>query len=167
MKFRSCFSVLALGSILFAMGCARPAFDVSAVFDPLVIFPAKATVSWNDEANHPPKNPELQSLDYDRILKQVATEEFAKRGYTNVAPGSSDYSLSYELTVHRWISAEKTQATGTLSLSLVDTKTRNRVWLGYGRAQVFVGLSEEERIDRLRILLAEMLKAFPPNQREN
>jgi len=58
-----------------------------------------------------------------------------------------------------------TQATGTLSLSLVDTKSNNRVWLGYGRAQVLVGLSEEERIERLHVILAEMLKTFPPNQR--
>jgi hypothetical protein len=165
MKLRSCFSVLILGSILFAIGCAKPDFDASAVFDPLAPFPTEATFSWNDSANHLPQNPELQSLGYARLIKQVSNEEFARRGYTNVATGSSDYLLSFELTVHRWISAEKTQATGTLSLSLVDTKTDNRVWLGYGRAHVLIGLSEKERVERLRLVLAEMLKAFPPNQR--
>ena len=164
MKLRSCFSVLILASLLFAIGCAKPAYDVSAVFDPLAPFPAEATFAWNDSANHPPQNPELQSIDYDRLIKQVSNEEFAKRGYTNVAPGSSDYLLSYELTVHRWISAKKTQATGTLSLSLVDVKTNNRVWLGYGRAQVLIALSEKERVERLRLILADMLKSFPPNQ---
>lgn len=168
MKLRTHFSALILGSLILAVGCAKPAFDVSAVFDPLATFPAEATVSWDDKANHPPDNPEVQAHDYDRLLKQISQEEFAKRGYNILAPGAAhaaDYLLSYELTIHRWISAEKTQATGTLSLSLVDTRTRNRVWLGYGRAQVLVGLSEEERSERLRIILVDMLKDFPPNQR--
>jgi hypothetical protein len=165
MKSRTHFSSLVLGSLLLAVGCAKPAFDVSAVFDPLATFPSRATVSWDDKANHPPDNPELQSHDYDRLLKQISNEEFAKRGYTSVATGAADYLLSYELTIHRWISAEKTQATGTLSLSLVDTRTHNRVWLGYGRAQVLVGLSEKERSERLRLILVEMLKDFPPHQR--
>jgi hypothetical protein len=164
MKLRSLFSGLIFVSILLAIGCAKPDFDVSAVFDPLASFPAEATFAWNDSANHPPQNPELQSIDYDRLLKQVSNEEFAKHGYSNVAPGSSDYKLSYELTVHRWISAKKTQATGTLSLSLVDVKTNTRVWLGYGRAQVHIALSEEERMERLRLILADMLKSSPPNQ---
>jgi len=167
MKLRAHVSALILGSLLLAVGCAKPAFDVSAIFDPLATFPLEATFSWNDKANHPPKDPELQSLGYDRLLKQISNEEFAKRGYTNVASGAADFLLSYELTIHRWISVEKTQATGTLSLSLVDTKTNNRVWLGYGRAQVLIGLSEKERIDRLRLILAEMLKNFPPNQRRD
>jgi len=165
MKLRFCLSALVLGSILFALGCAKPAFDVSAVFDPLAPFPTEATFSWNDSANHPPQNPELQSIDYDRLLKQVSNEEFAKRGYSQAASESPDFRLSYELTVHRWISAETTRATGTLSLSLVDAKTDNRVWLGYGRAEVLIGLNEKERVERLRVILTDMLKNFPPNQR--
>jgi hypothetical protein len=165
MKLRTHFSALILGSLVLAVGCAKPAFDVSAVFDPLATFPAEATVSWDEKANHPPDNPEVQAHDYDRLLKQISNQEFAKRGYTIVETGAADYLLSYELTIHRWISAEKTQATGTLSLSLVDTKIGNRVWLGYGRAQVLVGLSEEERSERLRLILEKMLKEFPPNQR--
>lgn len=167
MKLRTRFLVLVLGPILIVLGCANPAYDVSSIFDPLAIFPAQATFAWNDQANHLPDHPELQSLDFDRLLKQVSNEEFAKRGYSNATAGSSDYWLSYELTVHRWISVEKTQATGTLSLNLVDTKTNNRVWLGFGRAEVLVGLSEEERVDRLRLILAEILQKFPPSQRGN
>lgn len=166
MKFRTRFLVLTLGSILIVSGCAKPAaYDVSSVFDPLAIFPANGTFAWNDQANHLPDNPELQSLDFDRLLKQVSNEEFGKRGYTNVAVGSPNYWLSYELTIHRWISVEKTLATGTLSLNLVDAKTNNRVWLGFGRAEVLVGLSEEERVERLRLILAEILQKFPPSQR--
>ena len=148
-----------------AIGCAKPAFDASAIFDPLAVFPAEATFAWNDQANHLPDNPELQPLEYDRLIKQVSAEEFGKRGYTQSETESPDYSLTYELTVHRWISAEKTRATGTLSLTLVDTKSNNRVWLGFGRAQVLVGLNEEERVERLRVILAGILADFPPNQR--
>ncbi len=164
MKLRFLFSVLILGTMLIASGCAKPEFEASAIFDPLATFPPEATIAWNDEANHLPANPELQSIDYDRLIKLVSNQEFAKRGYNNAAPGSSDYWISYELTVHRWISAEKSRATGTLSLTLVDTSGNNRVWLGFGRAQVLVGLSEEERIERLRVILTEILETFPPDQ---
>jgi len=168
MKLRTRFSALTLGLILMATGCAKPAFNTSTIFDPLAFFPTKATFAWDDQANHLPDNPELQPLEYDRVIKQVANEEFGKRGYTNSATDptdDADYRLSYELTVHRWISTEKTRAIGTLSLTLVDTKSNNRVWLGFGRAQVFIGLNEEERVERLRGILAEILAGFPPNQR--
>lgn len=165
MKFRTHYSVLILGSLLLAMGCAKPDFEAATIFDPLASFPAEATIAWDDKANHLPTNPELQPLEYDRLIKQVSNEEFGKRGYTKTTSDSADYLISYELTVHRWISTEKTRATGTLSLSLVDTTSNNRVWLGFGRAEVFVGLSEEERIARTRVILTEILGAFPPNQR--
>jgi hypothetical protein len=158
--------LLLLAAVLAAAGCAsEPPFATSATFDPLAPFPATATYAWNDQANRSPENPELDSIDFDTLLKQVANEEFAKRGYTQAAPGSADYWLSYELTVYRWFSAEKTQATGTLSLSLVDARTQRRVWLGFGRAEVLVGLSEAERVQRLREIQAKMLENFPPSQR--
>ena len=165
MKLRNRFSVLIVGSILLAMGCAKPAYDTAAIFDPLAAFPAEATFAWDDKANHLPANPELEPLEFDRLIRQVSNEEFGQRGYSNAASGSADYRISYELTVHRWISTEKTRATGTLSLTLVNAKSNNRVWLGFGRAEVFVGLSEEERIARLRAILTGILENFPPNQR--
>jgi hypothetical protein len=159
-------SILIVVSACVAIACAsEPPFDVSATFDPLAPFPAQATFAWNDSANRPPDNPELESLDYDRLLKQVGGEEFSKRGYSLATQGLPDYWLSYELTVYSWFSAEKTQATGTLSLSLVDANSDRRIWLGYGRAEVLVGLNEAERIERLREILTGMLANFPPNQR--
>jgi hypothetical protein len=165
MKLQIRSSVLVLTCALVAIGCAsKPEFDASELYDPLARFPVTATFAWNDNANRAPENPELQQLNYGSVLKRVANEEFAKRGYSNVAPGSNDYWLSYELTVHSWFSAERTQATGTLSLSLVDANSKRRVWLGYGRAEVLVGLNEEERAERSREILAAMLEKFPPNQ---
>ena len=35
---------------------------------------------------------------------------------------------------------------------------------GYGRAEMNVGLSREERMMRLRGAIAKMLKKFPPNR---
>jgi hypothetical protein len=48
---------------------------------------------------------------------------------------------------------------------LVETATDRRVWMGYGRAEVHVGLTREERLARLREAVARMLKKFPPTQR--
>ena len=37
--------------------------------------------------------------------------------------------------------------------------------MGYVRAEIFVGLSREERVTRLRGAMARLLEKFPPAQR--
>jgi hypothetical protein len=47
----------------------------------------------------------------------------------------------------------------------VESASRRRVWSGFGRAEIHVGLTPEERRERLRRALARMLEDFPPAQR--
>jgi hypothetical protein len=94
----------------------------------------------------------------------VANEAFAARGYRLAAP-PTDYQLSYHYVVNERIGADVSKAVGSLSLLLVESASRRRVWLGFGRAEVFVGLSREERKARLRDALERMLEKFPPSQR--
>jgi hypothetical protein len=54
---------------------------------------------------------------------------------------------------------------GTLSLILSERGTRRRLWTGFGRAEIYQGLSDAERRDRLRPALDRMLVNFPPSQR--
>jgi hypothetical protein len=37
--------------------------------------------------------------------------------------------------------------------------------MGYVRAEIYVGLSREERVARLRQAMAKLLSTFPPSQR--
>ncbi|MBW2268459.1 MAG: DUF4136 domain-containing protein [Deltaproteobacteria bacterium] len=66
--------------------------------------------------------------------------------------------------MNTWIGADNSTSVASLSLLLVDAKLDRRVWLGYARAEIHVGISREERTKRLRAAFATMLGKFPPNQ---
>jgi hypothetical protein len=67
--------------------------------------------------------------------------------------------------VHSWYGPDNSTSLGSLSLWLADAATRRRVWMGYVRAEIFVGLSREERVTRMRGAMARLLEKFPPAQR--
>jgi hypothetical protein len=46
-----------------------------------------------------------------------------------------------------------------------DNQTGRRVWAGFGRAEVHMGLTPEERRARLTDAMTRMLEDFPPRQR--
>jgi hypothetical protein len=161
------FDIFALSLVFLASlaGCASDGIEVSTTYDPLTSFPAKASYAWDDRANKLPTDPRIVELDLGPLIKQAAEEEFAARGYRAVASGTHDYRLSYELVVHSWIGSERSRSVGTLSLLLIEADSGRRVWLGFGRAEVHVGLTRAERMQRMREALAKMLEKFPPAQR--
>ena len=161
---RHLLTVFSLSLVLLA-GCASDRIAVSTVFDPLMPFPKQATYAWDDRASSVPEQPRFRELDTEAVLKEVADEEFAKRGYRAVSSGSPDYRLSYQVTASTFIGADSSRSTGSLSLLLVEAATNHRVWMGFGQAQIHVGLTREERKERLRDALSRMLEEFPPTQR--
>jgi hypothetical protein len=165
MFHRCCVSTLSVVFLVHLAGCASDGVEVSTTFDPLTSFPPQATYAWDDHANKAPKEPRLQALDLDSLIKEAANEEFAAHGYRPVASGSPNYRLSYEFAVNTWIGADNSRSVGSLSLLLVEAETNRRVWLGFGRAEIYVGLTHEERKKRLREAMARMLERFPPSQR--
>jgi hypothetical protein len=146
-------------------GCASDDVGVSTTFDPLTRFPAAATYAWDDAARLLPDDPRVDGPALDALVKEVADQEFGARGYRAVASGPSDFLLSYQYAVHTWTSADASKAIGSLSLQLVESASHRRVWSGFGRAELHVGLTPEERRERLRSALARMLEDFPPSQR--
>jgi hypothetical protein len=147
------------------LGCATDQIDVSTTFDPLIPFPARATYRWDDTANKLPEDQRLNAMETDSIIREAADAEFAARGYQVAATGSAHYKLSYDLAIHTWYAANNTSSLGSLSLWLVDAASNRRVWMGYLRAEIYVGLSREERVARLRKAMARLLEKFPPSQR--
>lgn len=151
--------------LLALVGCVSDdAIPVSSAHDPLARFPAQATYAWDDAAIELPDDPQIDRAETDALFKEVANEAFAERGYRVGAP-PADYQLSYHYVVHTRISAEKSKSVGSVSLLLVESASRRRVWLGFGRAEIYVGLTREERKARLRDALERMLEHFPPTQR--
>jgi hypothetical protein len=163
----SAFFTLTFALILLLAGCAsRNDVQVTTTFDPLAVFPVNGTFQWDDESNRLPENPRLNtSVDMDTLIRTAANEQFAAHGYHLIESGKPDYLLSYDFSVYSWIAADNSRSIGTVSLWLAEAATGHRVWVGYGRAEVHVGLTREERQVRMSGAVAKMLNGFPPTQR--
>lgn len=149
--------------LLAALACANDhGIPVSTTYDPLVRFPTQATFAWDDAQISLPDLPDRDAT--DALLREVAEEAFAARGYRVAAP-PANYRLSYEYDVVERIGPDVAKAVGSVSILLTDSGTGRRVWLGFGRAEVYPGLSREERKARLREALDRMLADFPPSGR--
>jgi hypothetical protein len=160
--------VTRLSKILFplaalaGLACASNEIPVSTTFDPLVRFPAQATYSWDDAAISLPDLPDRAET--DGLLREVAEEAFAARGYRAAEP-PTNFRLSYHYDVVERLGPDVAKAIGSVSILMTDAGSGRRVWLGFGRAEIFVGLSREERRARLREALDRMLAEFPPSGR--
>ncbi len=161
-RFLPCLAALALALLACASGDAIP---VSTNYDPLVRFPAAASYVWDEAANTLPDDPAIDPKSTDALFKDAANEAFAARGY-RVTPGpAADFRLSYQYVVHTYIGPDVSRSLGSLSLLLSDHATGRRVWMGFGRAEIHVGLSPEERRAQLADAMRRMLEKFPPSQR--
>jgi hypothetical protein len=152
--------------LLALLACASDdAIPVSTNYDPLVRFPAEATYVWDAVANVLPDDPAIDRAGTDALLRSVADEAFAAKRYRVVPSEPADFRLSYQYTVHTYIGPNASLAMGSVSLLMSDNQTGRRVWMGFGRAEIHVGLSLEERRARLADAMERMLEKFPPSQR--
>ncbi len=149
---------------LLLLSCRSNQIPVSTTFDPLAPFPAEGRYTWDTARNRMPDDSRLQRLDLDRILRQVVDEEMLNRGWTVTTPEDAAYRMSYDLEIHNWIASDRTRSIGSLSLNLEEAVGGHRVWGGFARAEVHVGMVESDRAERLRRAIARMLRNFPPNQ---
>ena len=158
-------NLLALSFALAAMlaACASD-IDVSTTVDPLSSFPAQATYVWDEAAIKLPADPRIRRLEPDSLIREAANAELAAHGYRLSAGGPAQYRLAYDFAVHTWHGPDDSSSVGSLSLWLSDAEER-RVWMGYARAEIHIGLAREERLARIRKAVARMLRDFPPKQR--
>ena len=67
--------------------------------------------------------------------------------------------------MHTWIGSNNSRSVGSLALTLNEAGSGRRVWMGFARAEVNIGLTHAERKERLRTVVARILEKVPPNQR--
>ena len=157
----------ALAFSLFLVGALGCAETVGSTHDPLAIFPARATWVWDEAANRMPPDERLRILNIDAIIRDTTAEGLAARGYTQAPAGSpAPYLLSYEVGIGRLISKTSASAVGTLSLSLVESESKRRVWVGFIKVDVDTSRTEAQRRERLQGEMQKMLEDFPPSQRK-
>lgn len=144
-----------------ALGCASNGEPrVGTSHDPLYAFPAQATFRWSERHNVVPDDPRIERLDIGPLLRRVAAEEFAARGYRQV-DGEADYVMSYQVRID-WFKVQTSEMLGSVTLQLSERDSRHRVWSGFGRSVVHPNLTPEFREERLRRAIRQMLKSFPP-----
>jgi Domain of unknown function (DUF4136) len=163
MQARRSVLILCLAPLAMLLACASD-IDVSTTVDPLASFPRQATYVWDEAAIRLPSDPRILQLEPDSLIREAAQAELAARGYRLSTGGSVQYRLAYDFAVHTWHGPDASSSVGSLSLWLTDAEKR-RVWMGYARAEIHVGLSRAERVARLREAFASMLENFPPAQR--
>lgn len=144
-----------------ALGCASNQPRVGTSHDPLYVFPARATFGWAERGNVVPDDPRIERLDLGPLIRKVASEELAARGYqeTDVNP---DFLMSYQVRID-WFKVETSEMLGSVTLQLAERASRRRVWSGFGRSVVRPALTPAVREERLRKAIREMLKDFPPD----
>jgi hypothetical protein len=154
--------ILAVIALLGTSGCAS---KTGATYDPFAIFPATAQWTWNEELNSFPKDPSLESLNIQSMVREIITESLAEHGYT-LAPagGRVDFRVHYQVGLGKVIDQNSVKAYASLSLTLVDMKTDRSAWVGFIKSDADIATPEPQRRKRMREQMNDMLKNFPPNQ---
>jgi hypothetical protein len=156
-----------LGTLLLLafVGCASE-LSIGTAYDPLAVFPREGTYAWAEGSNV--ISEEIAHLGLADLLPQAVEGALADRGWRKAAPASADLLVSYQVGVTIIVqvatpdSDERSQATGSLSVALVDPKEKRRLWVGFIEAEVNPSLSREERRNRLEKALERLFEEFPP-----
>ena len=159
---------LLIGAAVFSLftvtGCATPDADTGATYDPLTVFPSNALWVWNDARIKLPNDDRIDNEALDRNVRAAIAAEFGARGYSEAKESKVHYILSYEVSVHTWMSQTQARAFGSLSVLMTEAASGRRVWLGFMRMQIDMSLTPDQRSERLRNNVALMLENFPPAQ---
>ena len=100
-----------------------------------------------------------------RRRKVAARHAQAGRWSAQSAPMLSTGKVHYEIGVNTWHGAQGSLSIASWSLLMTEAASKRRVWLGFARAEVHVGLSDTEREQRFRETTCRLLDDFPPAQR--
>jgi hypothetical protein len=173
--------------ILVVSGCSKPLevpvtmLDVQIVtaYEPQASFPNSASYAFLR------MRPEQEDVSDEakvimRRLRDAIKDELASKKY-KPAKGEIDYIIDYQLVAQYSVSllAERTQEDGqdwmtivgvpddfiqgALVIDIIDTATLKPVWRGLCNANIALAdVGDEERNQRARYAVQELLKTFPP-----
>lgn len=55
---------------------------------------------------------------------------------------------------------------GTLYIDFIDSKTNELVWQGIGRSSLYQGSNIDKKVERIQLIVSEILTEYPPNQQK-
>ena len=153
--------------------------QVVTTYAPQAVFPASASYAFLR------MRPEQENVSDEakvivRRLRDAIKDELSSKRY-KPAKGEIDYIVDYQLVAQYSVSilAERTQedgqdwltvvgvpddfVQGALVIDVIDTATLKPVWRGLCNANIALAdVTDEERNQRARYAVQELLKTFPP-----
>jgi hypothetical protein len=170
-------------AVLAAAGCSTPKtnehdYDTTYNFSPLKTYgwlpspPGDQMQEMTEQRVQGAVNSQLQAKGYSRSAEAadflVSVEGIKKTvngGSTGVGASISvpvGNRASMSLGGGKSRSREKME--GTLSLNIVDAKTKKVIWKGTSSAEIKGKGTPEEQQQRIDKVIGEMLKSFPPEK---
>lgn len=170
----------------FAAGCASP--KIGYDYDHSANFNAYRTYEWIPGEQERTGDRRVDNSEVTIRLRTAIGAQLRLRGYTTPAVGKPDFYVAYHVVVKDMIpdvshhfSGERAPTpptrsssgaptggelqpytTGTLLIDIIDAASNKLAWRGTAAGDVDPGLTSEERDERIRTIVHEMLSHFPP-----
>ena len=166
-------------SMLLITGCSQQ-IVVHTDFDPDYDLWKYKTFDWGQKVNiEEGQNPLHYNELNDKRIKAAVMQQLTKRGY-KLAPENPDLILHYHIIVKDqtvvitepfgysygpyWVRTNTnlySYKEGTLILDLMDKKTNNLIWRGWGVTEINEVYSTKEIEELTNTVVAKIFKSFP------
>lgn len=157
---------------------------VSTDYDPSTDFTSMSSYAWLDDRSGVADDREGISSLLDRRIRSAIEAELGGKDLTRADRGDADLLVTYRLSVETKIDVDTIHTSagygvgwyggmsshtvvseyeeGTLLIDLIDAPSKQLVWRGTGEARVRESPSPEQREERIRQAVREILASFPP-----
>jgi hypothetical protein len=159
--------------------------QVSSDYDPNADFSALRSYAWLDARSGVEGDREDVTSLLDRRIRSAIDEELASKGFALVDRSKAQVLVSYHLGVEKKLDVDTiyqsygyrggyyggggiAQTTvreyeeGTMLIDIIDAPAKQLVWRGSGQARLRRTSSPEQREERVREAVTEILEDFPP-----
>lgn len=169
-----------------AAACASP--KIGYDYDHSAKFSAYHTYAWMSGEQERTGDRRVDNSEVNIRLRTAIGAQLRLKGYTTSGNGKPDFYVAYHVVVKDMIpdvsqhftdeyapppmtrssSGAPTGGelqpymTGTLLIDIVDAASNKLAWRGTAAGEVDPGLTSEERDERIRTIVHDMLSHFPP-----
>jgi hypothetical protein len=167
-------------SAALAVACTSP--KVGYDYDRSADFSRYHSYAWVSGAQDPTGDRRLDSSLVDARIRAAIERELRAKGYRTSPDASSDFLVAYHAGMKDMLKGASTQNyigdrahgtfttisdiqpyhEGTLTIDIVDARSRQLVWQASVKADVDQNLDPKERDARVTNIVSAMLSHFPP-----
>ncbi len=171
-------------AFLFALGCATP-IRVDSEFDRSADFSRLRSYAYLVRPDSAPLDERIDAELLTARVQRAADRALGARGYVKDIHANPDFLIAYHallgtridvsriinleaFTYRSWAQPLRTEQIiseyeeGTIILDIIDARSRQLLWRGYGQTRVDLDGTSRERAQRLREVITEILASFPP-----